>query len=101
MSNSQNTDAARLRRIETRVTNLARWLGFDATKPPVNDPTQPVFVDGDYQVYATPAANVGDVMLALRRAGIPEEIDEVSIIVNGNIVGSLNPHAHLGLPLEA
>ena len=96
-----NTDAekeaqARLRRIETRVTNMARWFGFDATKPPVNDPTQPVFVDKDegYVVYATPAATVGDVLLALRRSNVPDTVDEVPLIINGMAVGAFDPHVH-------
>ena len=91
---STNSTAARLRRIETRVTNLARWQGFDATKPPVNDPTQPVFVD-ECKVYAVPAATVGDVLLALRRANFPHEVEEVPLIVNGLEIGVLDPQVHL------
>lgn len=90
---------ARLRRIETRVTNMARWFGFDATKQPVNDPSQPVFVDKDeFTVYASPAATLGDVLLAVRRSNMAEEIDELPLMVNGLEVAVIDPRAHLNFP---
>lgn len=86
MSKPSNSPDARLRRIETRLTNFGRWMGVDLTLPPVNEPDQPVFID-DCVVYATPSCSVGDMLLAVRRYRAPAETDELPLVVNGREVG--------------
>lgn len=92
-SRKSNTPEQRLVRIETRVTNLGRWLGADLrVPPPENQPDQPVFID-DGKVYVTSQCTVGMLTLAVRRYEWRDDEDEVPVILNGMVeIGTIHPH---------
>jgi len=86
------TDQRRLVRIETRLTNLGRYLGVDLTrKPSPNRPDQPVFIDNG-AVYATPTTTLGELATAvLRYQGWTEDDRDVPVYVGGNKVATVDP----------
>jgi len=92
-SRKSNTPEQRLVRIETRVTNLGRWLGADLrVPPPVNQPDQPVFID-DGKVYVTSQCTVGMLILAVRRYEWRDDVEEAPVILNGMVeIGTVHPH---------
>lgn len=94
MSNTdrKNPDSARLVRVETRLTNLGRWMGVDLrVPPPANEPDQPVFID-EGKVYATAKCTLGSLLLAVRKQHWPDDYDEAPLIINGIEVGVVATH---------
>lgn len=92
-SNSSNLPEARLRRIETRLTNFGFWLGIDLTVPPANQPNQPVVVNDSAEVHVSPTATIGSIMLAIRKAQLSDETDQVTLFIQGREVGTLNAYS--------
>lgn len=93
MAYDPNRADRRLMRIETRLTNFGRYMGFDLTEPPApNAPEQPVFID-DGAVYITPATTVSEIMHAVLRYQDWHPHDtEVPVIAGRRTVMTINPH---------
>lgn len=90
---NSNTPDKRLMRIESRLTNLGRYLGMDLTqKPGPNSVEQPVFVE-DGVVYCSPLASIGDMTSAVLRYKhwLPEDT-EVPVVINRRTVATIDPH---------
>lgn len=92
-SRRSNTPEQRLVRIETRLTNLGRYLGADLrVPPPPNQPDQAVFID-DGKVYVTSQCTVGMLTQAVYRHDWADDEDEVPVILNGIVeIGTIHPH---------
>jgi len=87
-----NSSDARLVRIESRLTQLGRWMGADLRRrPPENQPDTPVFIE-DGRVYVASTCTIGLLSVAVRRHGWPESQDEAPVILNGIEIGVINPH---------
>jgi len=94
MKQDQNSPEKRLQRVETRLTNFGRHMGFDLTvPPPPNEPDQPVFIS-DGAVYVTPLTTVAQLSLAvLRYRFFVEEDREVPVIMNRRTIALIDPIA--------
>ena len=87
-----NSTAARLIRIESRVTQLGRWLGADLRlRPPANQPDAPVFIN-EGKIYASSLCTLGMLSIAVRRHQWPDDEYEAPLILNGIEVGVVNPN---------
>lgn len=92
MQVDKNSTNARLVRIESRLTQLGRWMGADLRRRPApNAPDAPAFVD-EGTVYVTPRCTIGELSVAVRRIAWPEESTAVPVVLNGIEIGTINPH---------
>lgn len=98
MSKPKNSEMDRLVRIESRLTQLGRWMGADLRRrPPANTPDSPVFID-EGCVFVRSDCTVGALSIAVRRYQWPEDQDEAPVILNGVEIGVVHPH--IGDPLN-
>lgn len=90
--NRQNTPDQRLKRIETRLTNFGKYMGFDLTvPPPPNEPDQPVFIS-DGAVYVTPHTPISTLTVAVLRYQFWERHDrEVPVIMHRRTIATIDP----------
>lgn len=92
MNADQNSPERRLRRVETRLTNLGRLLGFDLTvPPPPNVRDSPVFISNEV-IYVTPSTTMADLAHAVLRYRAFKEGDrEVPIVMNRRVIATIDP----------
>lgn len=90
-SKDYNSSDRRLVRMETRLTNLGRYMGFDLTQPPApNQPDQPVFIN-DGAVFCTATAQLGEMTMAVMRYQQWTPADtEVPVVINGKTVATVD-----------
>ena len=88
---SNNSPEKRMERIESRLTNLGRWLGFDLTvRANINAEVNSVCIK-DGSVYADSNSRIGDILLELYRYQKKHDITgEMPLVINGREIGLLH-----------
>ena len=82
---TNNSDTARLKRMETRLTNFMRWFGYSPTKDVGAELSVKLVRDGDELHATTPDVTIGDIAQAVYRHKM--EGAPVPIYLNGLRLG--------------
>jgi len=84
---TNNTSEARLKRIETRLTNFMRWFGYSPTKEVAVELSHKVLQDGNTLHATTPDVTIGDIAQAVYRYKLE---GDVPLYLNGIQLGVFN-----------
>lgn len=86
-SKTDNSDSARLRRVEFRLSNFMRWLGYDPTRE-IDVELNSKVTEANGRLYAsTPLVTVGDLCQAVYRNKLS---GDVPVYLNGVQVATFN-----------